>query len=473
MTKLTEVQIKLAEQLLLSVKNHEMNVEYNELAERINPPIHWRQVGKNIGEVSKLCHELGLPLISAKVVNKNTQKAGDGFYPLYKMLGIPTKGKTEKELFREERDAIRNCKEWYKLEDYLGLDIGFERPDDAPPKSAKMKKDELPVVDIPIVAVDPIITPPPEYLKPDIRRFSVDTPTPFHKSVDVLNYGLGSDYLGKYYGGWQKGGFDFTASGTAYFLWFPKLSTDGQPASSSGWINTTADEGRTIIEKATESNLELGYEVADSIRLVFTKTKNEPYLFSGVYLPDKERSSFRYHVYKRAADVADFTGKTPHIFYYKKEDEADEALVTELKADALTGAPSQYQYTGQAKDKADPIEVAGHKVYPRDRQTAINALSHADYLCEIDGAHPTFLRRNSSKPYTEPHHLIPMAFSDEFDVSLDVEENIVSLCSNCHNHIHYGQGAEELLAKLYYERYTALKKVGIEISLDKLLSFYE
>ena len=86
MTKLTDVQKKLAEQLLLSVKNHEMNVEYNELAARIKPPIHWRQVGKNIGEVSKLCHELGLPLLSAKVVNKNTQKAGEGFYPLYAML---------------------------------------------------------------------------------------------------------------------------------------------------------------------------------------------------------------------------------------------------------------------------------------------------------------------------------------------------------------------------------------------------
>ena len=34
---------------------------------RIDPPIHWRQVGKNIGPVSMLCHELGLPLISVTV----------------------------------------------------------------------------------------------------------------------------------------------------------------------------------------------------------------------------------------------------------------------------------------------------------------------------------------------------------------------------------------------------------------------
>ena len=37
--KLTDVQKKLAEQLLLTVINRESIVEYNELASRINPPI--------------------------------------------------------------------------------------------------------------------------------------------------------------------------------------------------------------------------------------------------------------------------------------------------------------------------------------------------------------------------------------------------------------------------------------------------
>lgn len=65
-----------------------------------------------------------------------------------------------------------------------------------------------------------------------------------------------------------------------------------------------------------------------------------------------------------------------------------------------------------------------------------------------------------------------MAFSDEFEVSLDVEENIVSLCSNCHNQIHYGKDADKLIAKLYEERKDILKKVGIVISLDRLLAMY-
>ena len=61
---------------------------------------------------------------------------------------------------------------------------------------------------------------------------------------------------------------------------------------------------------------------------------------------------------------------------------------------------------------------------------------------------------------------------DRFQVSLDVEENIVSLCSNCHNQIHYGKGAEQLIANLYELRQSALKSVGISVTLEDLLSFY-
>lgn len=128
MMKLTDTQKKLAEQLLLTVINHESVVEYNELAIRINPPMFWRQVGREIGEVSKLCKELGLPLLSAKVVGKSKGVAGSGFYSLMKQLGIDTKGKTEKELLHQELVKIRECKEWYKLADYLNLNLNLPRP---------------------------------------------------------------------------------------------------------------------------------------------------------------------------------------------------------------------------------------------------------------------------------------------------------------------------------------------------------
>ena len=74
--------------------------------------------------------------------------------------------------------------------------------------------------------------------------------------------------------------------------------------------------------------------------------------------------------------------------------------------------------------------------------------------------------------YTEVHHLIPLCYYAEFDVSLDVPENIISLCSNCHNEIHYGLNADTIITKLFHERKEKLKEAGIEISLERLLKMY-
>jgi len=152
------------------------------------------------------------------------------------------------------------------------------------------------------------------------------------------------------------------------------------------------------------------------------------------------------------------------------ESREDEELVNDLKNIIQLNDATIYVATPKKKDV--PIYIDGHKTYPRNRQIAINALALANYSCEIDANHPSFIRKNSNKQYTEPHHLIPLSYSDRFDVSLDIEANIVSLCSNCHNHIHYGQDADSLIKKLYYERKNLLKEAGINITLDELLTMY-
>lgn len=129
-------------------------------------------------------------------------------------------------------------------------------------------------------------------------------------------------------------------------------------------------------------------------------------------------------------------------------------------------------YSGKPKEQEQPIYSNGHKVYPRNRFVAFNALHIAKNLCELDPAHESFIRKNSNVKYMEPHHLVPMAFSHRFKVSLDVEENIISLCSNCHNEIHYGKCSKELVATLYEKRKELLKSVGIDISLKELISMY-
>lgn len=128
MIQLTERQIKLAEQLLISVLKKEPNVAYSELAERITPKMHHRQVGHDIGQISKLCHQLGLPLLSAKVINKNSHTVGNGFFSLCEELGIDVGSFSEKELCKREITKIRECKRWYVLADHLNLPLDFERP---------------------------------------------------------------------------------------------------------------------------------------------------------------------------------------------------------------------------------------------------------------------------------------------------------------------------------------------------------
>jgi len=130
-------------------------------------------------------------------------------------------------------------------------------------------------------------------------------------------------------------------------------------------------------------------------------------------------------------------------------------------------------YTGKPVDRTIPIISNEHKIYPRNRFTALNALQIAKHCCEINASHESFIRKNSNVKYMEPHHLVPMCESENFSVSLDREENIICLCSNCHNEIHYGKHAIEMVTTLYEQRKELLSSVGIDISLDDLIKMYE
>lgn len=110
--------------------------------------------------------------------------------------------------------------------------------------------------------------------------------------------------------------------------------------------------------------------------------------------------------------------------------------------------------------------------YPRDEKKKINALRRSGFVCECDSEHESFISKRTGKRYLETHHLIPLEYWKSFENSLDVEANIVCLCSNCHNRIHYGIDSDELVSKLYALRKSELEKVGLSIELKQLLKLY-
>lgn len=134
---------------------------------------------------------------------------------------------------------------------------------------------------------------------------------------------------------------------------------------------------------------------------------------------------------------------------------------------------AEFEYYGKPVKKQKPIIQDGIKVYIRNKTKSSNALKKANYECEYNSNHKSFMRKKIEIRYTEPHHLVPMEFSDLFDHSLDVEENIVSLCSDCHNLIHYGKDRFLLLEKLYDERKELLKSVGININFEEIKQMYK
>ncbi|WP_416144634.1 HNH endonuclease [Planococcus koreensis] len=106
--------------------------------------------------------------------------------------------------------------------------------------------------------------------------------------------------------------------------------------------------------------------------------------------------------------------------------------------------------------------------------TAKRAIVQADFKCEVDASHEFFVSSVTNENYVEAHHLIPLEFQPQFDNSLDVEANIVSLCAMCHKKIHHAPGSEkfQMVEILHEKRSERLKKCEIYIGREDLKMRY-
>lgn len=134
------------------------------------------------------------------------------------------------------------------------------------------------------------------------------------------------------------------------------------------------------------------------------------------------------------------------------------------------------------KIKSGPLEKKNRKgydlsdkyKYQRNPLISAYALKRANYLCELDASHKTFQQENS-RNYVEGHHVIPMHAQEDFEHSIDVPENIVALCPNCHRKVHLSnvETKNEIVHKLYkIIKSRKLSDRKIVISEDQLKKYY-
>lgn len=125
-------------------------------------------------------------------------------------------------------------------------------------------------------------------------------------------------------------------------------------------------------------------------------------------------------------------------------------------------------------EKKDKIKNASSYVYPRNCNMAYTALINANFTCENNSEHFSFISAITNLQFVEAHHLIPMEFQADFKYSIDIPENIISLCPNCHRAFHNSiyEEKERLIKKFIDLRYDKLIKRGIIINLKQLLDYY-
>ncbi|PUA37060.1 hypothetical protein C8Z91_22205 [Paenibacillus elgii] len=174
--------------------------------------------------------------------------------------------------------------------------------------------------------------------------------------------------------------------------------------------------------------------------------------------------------------TASFLQKLYHAEMYSEE-AADRVLLNRISDYENDPLISTVTWVDGPIPKGAVSRRAGHKnIYRRDPSVSVRALNKAGHLCEIDVAHPSFLRKNSSRLYMEPHHLIPMSMTDLFGVSLDREQNIFSLCSNCHNQVHYGtkEDVRRILSLLFHSRTEGICSIlGRSITIQEIYQIYD
>ncbi|MEW4973138.1 HNH endonuclease [Bacillus stercoris] len=207
----------------------------------------------------------------------------------------------------------------------------------------------------------------------------------------------------------------------------------------------------------------------NELRLYFSKSSEFTIDSDTFNHKSNEEKDPHWYIYKRPEDEFPHIGMADLEFLdeYTLHFEDDGLLVKEDADDTA------YQASLQNELGKKRVLTSSSR-FQRNIQESAQALKEANFICEVNPTHETFLSSASGMPYVEGHHLIPLSLQDQFELTIDIKENIVALCPNCHRLLHHGTNddKEKILFKLWTERKDLLSKRGIKVDTPTFLKFY-
>ncbi|MCR4664999.1 MAG: hypothetical protein K5660_06500 [Paludibacteraceae bacterium] len=154
-------------------------------------------------------------------------------------------------------------------------------------------------------------------------------------------------------------------------------------------------------------------------------------------------------------------------------------ILYDIAADTNQGLLTKEEINGEKV--IDPTDIQGQA-----RQNQVSdvlkqmAKEKSNYHCILeeseDCAEHYFTSKAENQNYVEVHHFIPREFASEFEHTIEILDNYITLCPCCHRKIHHAIDRERkhMILEIYNQRKDLLEQDGIYIpNKQKLFQFYK
>ena len=124
------------------------------------------------------------------------------------------------------------------------------------------------------------------------------------------------------------------------------------------------------------------------------------------------------------------------------------------------------------------IDSGGRKRFKTQKKIRDSVLKKANYLCDCNDARHFYFESTEFNNYVEGHHIVPMNRQLEYyhdsSINLDIPNNIIPLCPNCHCQIHLGsrKARLEIISEIYVRNKAKLLAFNSSLTLAILASYY-